>query len=121
MTVILIIEILSALIACGALAVLVFRALRATSGDGIARNHKVPGAALVIAGCAHGLAAMAYGSGARVEAYIAGWMSVALFSLSALCMLPAVRRKLRLATLAHTSIFVIGILFLIIHIVLGRQ
>lgn len=90
---VLIIEIASALVALGALATLVIQAVRAklkSGGDsvGLGRGHVAIGRVLLAASSVHGLAAMAYGSGARPEAYALGWASLALFALSGACQMP---------------------------------
>lgn len=122
---VLIIEIVSALVALGALATLVIQAVRAklkSSGDsvGLDRGHIAIGRVLLAASAVHGLAAMAYGSGARPEAYALGWASLALFALSGACMHPSVKCRLNSPVTAHATLFAMGIVLFIMHAVAGR-
>lgn len=122
---VLIIEIASALVALGALATLVIQAVRAklkSSGDsvGLGRGHVAIGRVLLAASSVHGLAAMAYGSGARPEAYALGWASLALFALSGACMHPSVKCRLNSPVTAHATLFAMGIVLFIMHAVAGR-
>ncbi|WP_286684326.1 MULTISPECIES: hypothetical protein [Collinsella] len=122
---VLIIEIASALVALGALATLVIQAVRAklkSGGDsvGLGRGHVAIGRVLLAASSVHGLAAMAYGSGARPEAYALGWASLALFALSGACMHPSVKCRLNSPVTAHATLFAMGIVLFIMHAVAGR-
>lgn len=129
MAVVLIIEIVSALIGCGALLALVAQTayLKSKSEkrpagklDRLRRCHRFIGFALLAAGIVHGTAATLYASGARAEAYAIGWASIALFVLSGICMTPSVRARLHRATGVHVSLFALGVALFIAHIVMGR-
>lgn len=122
---VLIIEIVSALVALGALATLTIQAVRAklkSGGDsvGLGRGHIAIGRVLLAASSVHGLAAMAYGSSARPEAYALGWASLALFALSGACMHPSVKCRLNSPVTAHATLFAMGIVLFIMHAVAGR-
>lgn len=129
MTIVLIIEIVSALAACGALLALMAQTIRlgrkgaeqpAGKLDRIRRCHRSIGFALLAAGIIHGASATLYASGARVETYVMGWTSIALFALSGVCMAPPVRARLRHATGAHVFFFVLGVALFVCHAVMGR-
>lgn len=122
---VLIIEIASALVALGALATLSIQAVRAklkASGSPVrlGRGHVAIGSVLLAASAVHGLAAMAYGSGARLEAYALGWAALGLFALSGACMHPAVKRRLNSPVAAHATLFAMGIVLFIMHAIAGR-
>lgn len=129
MAIVLIIEIVSALVACGALLALMAQAVRlgrkdaeqpAGKFDRLRRRHRFIGFALLAAGIIHGASATLYASGARAETYVMGWISIALFALSGVCMAPPVRARLRHATGAHVFFFVLGVVLFIGHAVMGR-
>lgn len=129
MSPVLIIEIVSALIAFGALLVLMAQTIRLDRGgkgghagriDRLRRRHRSSGFVLLAAAAIHGAAATAYASGARPETYVIGWASLAMFALSDICMAPSIRSRLAHATGAHVACFTLGVLLFILHAVLGR-
>ena len=129
MTIVLIIEIVSALAACGALLALMAQTIRlgrkgaeqpAGKLDRLRRRHRSIGFVLLAAGIVHGISATIYASGARTETYVMGWVSIVLFALSGVCMAPPVRAHLRHATGAHVFFFVLGFALFIGHAVMGR-
>lgn len=122
---VLIVEIVSALVALGALAALIIQAIRAklkASGNPVrlGRGHVAIANVLLAASAVHGIAATAYGSGARAEAYALGWASLVMFALSGACMHPAVRSRLHSPVAAHAALFAMGIVLFIMHAIAAR-
>lgn len=122
---VLVIEIVSAMVALGALVALLFQAVRAklaANGGSVrlGRSHVAIASALLSASVIHGIAAMVYGSGARTEAYVLGWGSLVMFALSGACMHPAVARRMRSPVAAHVTLFAMAIALFLMHAVAGR-
>lgn len=122
---VLIVEIVSALVALGALAALIIQAIRAKLKAGgnpvrLGRGHVTIANVLLAASAVHGIAATTYGSGARAEAYALGWASLVMFALSGSCMHPAVRGRLHSPVAAHAALFAMGIVLFIMHAIAGR-
>lgn len=129
MAIILVIEIVSALIGCGALLVLVAQTIRLNREDKerqsgrlgrLRRRHRSIGFVLLAAGVIHGASATLYASGARAETYIMGWASITLFALFGICMVPPVRARLVHATAAHISLFALGVILFIGRAIMER-
>ena len=122
---VLIVEIVSALVALGALAALIIQAIRAklkASGNPVrlGRGHVAIANVLLAASAVHGIAATTYGSGARAEAYALGWASLVVFGLSGACMHTAVRGRLHSPVAAHAALFAMGIVLFIMHAIAAR-
>ena len=129
MTIVLAIEIVCALEACGALLVLAAQAVRlnrkskeqpADRLERLHRRHRSIGFVLLAAGIVHGISATIYASGARTETYVMGWASIVLFALSGVCMAPPVRARLPHAAGTHVFLFALGFALFIGHAVMGR-
>lgn len=124
MTPILLTEIISALIATSAIAVLFAQALRSRRASRNSRarliRHRFAGCLLVGAGAVHGVAATVYSSGAHEATYVLGWLSLVLFSASGVSMLSTVRNHLPQAMRVHVICFALGMLCLAGHAIAGR-
>ncbi len=124
MTPVLIIEIVSALVACVA-AVVIFVQFVASKLRGRNRchpkGHTVLPLILIIAAIVHGVAAMLYGSGAPIIAYVFGWIGLLCFVASGVTMLSSIRPKLKNACVQHVVLFLLGIVFIVAHAIAGRM
>lgn len=129
MTPVLIIEIVSALVASACLVALVVQLVQMARSrtnkpqdkGAVARYHSAVALTLCGASVVHGVAAMVYASGASVLAYAFGWLAVACFLASGVCVMPSVRRRLRAHALpGHIGLFVLGAALVVAHAVAGR-
>lgn len=129
MTPVLIIEIVSALVALACLVALVVQLIQLARSrpDGsqnkgaVARHHSAVALTLCGASVVHGVAAMVYASGASVLAYVFGWLAVVCFLASGACVIPPVRHRLRSCALSvHIGLFVVGVVFVVVHAVAAR-
>lgn len=124
MTPVLLVEIVSALVALVALIYLVVHLVRTRAGRRGERSggtaHVRVSVVLCVAAVVHGVAAMAYGSGAHPAAYALGWAAVAAFLASGACMLAPVRPRLARPLAWHVALFVIGLVLVVAHAIAGR-
>ncbi len=124
MTPVLIIEIVSALVACVAAGIMFIQFIASKLRGRNRRRpkgHTALSLTLVIAAIIHGIAAMIYGSGAPATAYVLGWIGLVCFVISGLIMLMPMRQKLQNACAWHVVIFLLGIVFIVAHAIAGRM
>lgn len=80
------------------------------------RWHAPVAAVMCVASAVHGVAAMAYASGANLSAYVIGWLAVAAFCASGVCAMRAGRRRLGSKAIAwHVRLFVLAFVLVIAH------
>lgn len=118
---ILVVEIVSALMGLACLVALCAGALRLRERARSVKKHRMLGAALLVAGGVHGVAASAYASGAHPLAYACGWASLAAFAACGASAPPSVRAKAPGAVRWHVPLFVVGVALFVAHAVLGRM
>ena len=118
---ILVVEIVSALIGLACLVALCAGALRLRERARSMKRHRALGAALLVAGGVHGVAASAYAAGAHPLAYACGWASRAAFAACGASALPSVRAKAPGAVRWHVPLFVVGVALFVAYAVLGRM
>ena len=128
----LVLEIVSALVALGALIAMLVQLLRATRARGRGEvypvgqgekhaGHMRLGIVMVLAAAVHGVSAMVYDSGALAATYVFGWLAAVSLACSALAMAPVLRERLGEGAVAwHRGLFILAVAFLIVHIVAGR-
>lgn len=124
-TVVLIVEIISALAALGclvALSVHLVRWLRfrRSPQDVAGAWHVKASLAMCAAATVHGVAAMAYASGAGMATYALGWAALATFILSGLVMARPARNALKNPVALHAALFGMGTALVVAHAVAGR-
>lgn len=80
------------------------------------RWHAPVAAVMCVASAVHGMAAMAYASGANLAAYVIGWLAVAAFCASGACAMRAGRRRLGARAITwHVGLFVLALTLVIAH------
>lgn len=128
MSPVLIVEIISALVAAACVIIMLARYLssrfnRKQPGNACQTKqsmHIVLGIALLASCLVHGISATMYASGAPVLAYVFGWAALVCFVASAWSMLWQASLRLDNPYRLHIILFFAGLVFVVVHAIIGR-